>query len=1167
MADNSYMRTYRAINKNMRFEKFHLSRYGHFTDRTLDFTLAESTDSDFHLIYGPNEAGKSTTLHAFMDFLFGYPPRNSPYVFKHDYNSLELGATLKLSGGIKKLCRTRKHLTDHDGNTTTKELFDLQGMSREDFKLRFCFDGHDLQEGGESILKHRGELGSSLFSATTGLADFNTRIAEAMESSHSFYEPGRKNKDKKLTELIFRYNECKNELSGIDTTSSQYKKQLSELNLIQDEYNDISNIHKTTERNLEIAKLRKKTFNLSKRIDKSKRSLSELPAIPDAPKEWMDQSKELNAQIVALDTQLKSQQSQKLELEKRLENNDTDVRILSFEQKIREIALSASNELDRLTLISKTETENAKLQTLLESLENQIQLEKGLETPIDIVPEGTLNELETSLNEHSKMAVSLAHATTELERLTQVDEGTEQPINVDFTDTTATKILVEKIRDVNHQQELKALQKQYRHQHAEAELARDKLKPFSGDVKSLSAAITAIEGLAQTHLKPHSVLKENLSTLIQTKANLQIEISNQDGELKELYIQINSAKPTDNVETRRSRDKLWNHHIELITNNADSSELSQSAHNFHSAMQKEDSNVDFQLQNATTTTKINQIRHSLESNRQKLQKNQLDISDTEKKIKPLEKAIHDVLLNNGFAATIDVNSIDTWLSHANSALSGEKYLASISLDLEDVASRLDDQKQRLLGSIASLAPDPGPNFDSSTELDELIQFSIQTIESIATEQDKLSRHIAEEKSRKNKINQRTKEKSAITENIEKLAKQTQLITANTWLHNHSPENIRSILPKIRSFNAQKQELQRKFSELSATKEQSKQHQKQLQQLNTELQELQLTDRVLTIEEIELLYKKTKSQHRELSQTQEQLKDIEKTIQSLSDQIIPAQTLLSSMLEHFKIETYVELQDKLETLQKKKLLDSNLKQDFEDLENAGIELTDSVALDEDQIQHEIDALQLQHENNLAKQKECYAELQNKRSNLQKIGVNDKISQLTDELANLKLQIVEGAKQALEARLGHIATNNAIRIYRDEHRSNMMTQASLAFTHMTAGKYQSLKSRPALRKDAEELIGIDRDGASKTAPDMSDGTRSQLYLSLKVAAYYEHCESKTPWPFIADDVMEKFDDLRAAAALKLFSDMGKKGQILYLTHHKHLVDIAKDTLGTSVNVVEL
>jgi len=39
------------------------------------------------------------------------------------------------------------------------------------------------------------------------------------------------------------------------------------------------------------------------------------------------------------------------------------------------------------------------------------------------------------------------------------------------------------------------------------------------------------------------------------------------------------------------------------------------------------------------------------------------------------------------------------------------------------------------------------------------------------------------------------------------------------------------------------------------------------------------------------------------------------------------------------------------------------------------------------------------------------------------------------------------------------------------------------------------------------------------------------------------------------METFDDERSAQAFRLLAQIGRIGQVIYLTHHEHLCDIAK------------
>ena len=66
----------------MRLNRLDLTRYGKFTDHSIDFGSAAAGGCDLHIVYGPNEAGKSTLFSAWLDLLFGIGAQSS-YNFLH----------------------------------------------------------------------------------------------------------------------------------------------------------------------------------------------------------------------------------------------------------------------------------------------------------------------------------------------------------------------------------------------------------------------------------------------------------------------------------------------------------------------------------------------------------------------------------------------------------------------------------------------------------------------------------------------------------------------------------------------------------------------------------------------------------------------------------------------------------------------------------------------------------------------------------------------------------------------------------------------------------------------------------------------------------------------------------------------------------------------------
>lgn len=189
----------------------------------------------------------------------------------------------------------------------------------------------------------------------------------------------------------------------------------------------------------------------------------------------------------------------------------------------------------------------------------------------------------------------------------------------------------------------------------------------------------------------------------------------------------------------------------------------------------------------------------------------------------------------------------------------------------------------------------------------------------------------------------------------------------------------------------------------------------------------------------------------------------------------------------------------------------------------------------------------------------------RHNIEKIGGDASIALLSEERQSILLEIAKKANRALALHLGLIAAEHALAAYRDHHRSELLMQTTNAFKAITDGAFSRLTTQSDQAGD--RLIAIRSNGRSIAADAMSKGTRYQLYLALRLAAYRRFCTEDRTLPFIGDDIMETFDDRRSALAIRQLSEMAKHGQVLYFTHHRHLCDIAKRVCGDQVTIHEI
>jgi len=156
----------------MRLRQLDLAAFGHFTDRTIDFGAPPAGGSDFHIVFGHNEAGKTTLMEGYLRLLFGFPAKDA-YAFKHQRANLRVGGVLEIDGRAHSLTRLSKrapNLLDGQGQVTPDTILTsaLRDLTVEEYRKLLCLDDETIEAGGEEITKSKGEIGKLLFSAAAG---------------------------------------------------------------------------------------------------------------------------------------------------------------------------------------------------------------------------------------------------------------------------------------------------------------------------------------------------------------------------------------------------------------------------------------------------------------------------------------------------------------------------------------------------------------------------------------------------------------------------------------------------------------------------------------------------------------------------------------------------------------------------------------------------------------------------------------------------------------------------------------------------------------------------------------------------------------------------------------------------------------------------------------
>lgn len=164
-------------------------------------------------------------------------------------------------------------------------------------------------------------------------------------------------------------------------------------------------------------------------------------------------------------------------------------------------------------------------------------------------------------------------------------------------------------------------------------------------------------------------------------------------------------------------------------------------------------------------------------------------------------------------------------------------------------------------------------------------------------------------------------------------------------------------------------------------------------------------------------------------------------------------------------------------------------------------------------------------------------------------NEKAEEVQATLARLR----DDVNQYSRLRVASTLLARRIDDFRQKNQAPLLTRASEFFRDITLGGFERLEAD--VEDDRPVLIGVRPDGNRVPTQGMSDGTVDQLYFALRLAAVEKRCTEGEPLPFIVDDVLVQFDDDRGAGALHVLADLASHTQVILFTHHKQVSQLGE------------
>ena len=208
----------------MRLLDLNLLAFGPFSGTRIDL----GRQGVLQLIFGPNEAGKSTALRAIINLLYGIPA-NTPDAHRHAMPDLRIGARLVAGdGSVVQVIRrkgTKNTLLAPDETPLPDDAIAalLGGVGEPVFRSMFGLDHVSLRDGAQALLQGNGSVGESLFAAGFGGLGVHAVLEQLEDEAGEIFKP--RGQSPKLNEAIRLFKEAEKRSRDAATSADAYRAQ------------------------------------------------------------------------------------------------------------------------------------------------------------------------------------------------------------------------------------------------------------------------------------------------------------------------------------------------------------------------------------------------------------------------------------------------------------------------------------------------------------------------------------------------------------------------------------------------------------------------------------------------------------------------------------------------------------------------------------------------------------------------------------------------------------------------------------------------------------------------------------------------------------------------------------------------------------------------------
>ena len=168
----------------------------------------------------------------------------------------------------------------------------------------------------------------------------------------------------------------------------------------------------------------------------------------------------------------------------------------------------------------------------------------------------------------------------------------------------------------------------------------------------------------------------------------------------------------------------------------------------------------------------------------------------------------------------------------------------------------------------------------------------------------------------------------------------------------------------------------------------------------------------------------------------------------------------------------------------------------------------------------------------------------------------------ELEALRAGLANEVDQWAPLALTQALMQRALKRFEQQHQPRLLIEVGRLLARLTGGEHVAIRRTLGSSEDAGDLQVEDRLGRRRAPDQLSTGARMQLYLAIRLAFAIDYCQNNEPLPLVLDDVLVHFDEGRARNTLEVLSEeVSPHAQVLLLTCHQRTAELWQDVRSDS------